>query len=348
MADDIVPSLLKVINQQFDAQANASKKLRNAARLLKNSKATYRTANSFAIDTGNILAEILKRNLTVANLPDQQLYYNIANRVLNSTLKKNFDLISGFSGDVQKLLNEQAEIRLKVQAPTLNQDRIDGLVNTLSDETDFDRIKSFLEDPVINFCQSIVDDSIDANCKFQSKVGLHPLITRRLMGKACDWCKNLAGTYDYADLPEDIYRRHLRCRCVVEYDPGTGKRQNVWSKKWHDTSQNDKIKARKIAGLTVSGNGSVIKMNLQFFSEKDLSRQSTTSLQRGVRNLQSEIELHRQKIASPEQFVAEWESYSPVHKQGLIKHWNKEISNFSDSVENRKQELKKRGETYDQ
>ena len=29
-------------------------------------------------------------------------------------------------------------------------------------------------------------------------------------------------------------RRHENCRCVVEYDPGDGKKQNVYSKKWVD------------------------------------------------------------------------------------------------------------------
>lgn len=246
MAEDLVPNLLQTINQQFDLQAKASKKLQIAAKSLKHSKATYRTANDFAVECGNLLAAVLKRNLTPDNLPDQKLYYNIANRILNETLKKNFDLVSGYSGDVQRLLNAQAEIGIKVQKPVLNQDRIDGLVNAVSDETNFDRIKSFLDDPIVNFCQSIVDDSIDVNCRFQFKAGLHPLITRRLMGKACDWCKNLAGTYDYADLPEDIYRRHLRCRCTVEYNPGSGKRQDVWSKKWRDSSQDAKIKGRNV------------------------------------------------------------------------------------------------------
>ncbi|WP_262315227.1 hypothetical protein [Lacticaseibacillus parakribbianus] len=248
MAEDIVPSLLKTINSQFDEQAKASKKLQAAARALKSGKATYQTANTFAIEAGEILAKVLQRNLKGASLPDQKLYFNIAQRILNETLSKNFDLVSGYTADVQKLLNEQAGIGLEVQKAMLNQDRIDGIVNRVSSEPDIDKVKWILDDPVVNFTQSIVDDSIDANCKFQSAAGLHPIITRRLVGKACKWCSDLAGVYDYFDLPDDIYRRHERCRCTVDYNPGSGKRQNVWTKKWRDPEQAQKLANRLAIG----------------------------------------------------------------------------------------------------
>jgi len=102
-----------------------------------------------------------------------------------------------------------------------------------------------LDDPIVNFSQSIVDDSIDKNAKFQSKVGLRPIIKRRTFGHACEWCRNLAGTYEYRDAPDDIYRRHQRCRCTVEYDPGNGRMQDVWSKNWIGPDKDAKIEARK-------------------------------------------------------------------------------------------------------
>lgn len=44
-------------------------------------------------------------------------------------------------------------------------------------------------------------------------------------------------------MPADVYRRHERCRCRVEYDPGDGRRQNVWDKKW--TEDEEALQTRK-------------------------------------------------------------------------------------------------------
>src|SRR5699024_6523583 len=132
----------------------------------------------------------------------------------------------------------------------LNQDRIDGLVNRVSNEDVFKDIRWILKDPIVNFSQSVVDDAIKANADFHSKAGLNPKISRIVSGhKPCQWCKNLAGTYDYVESPKDIFRRHENCRCVVEYLPGDGKKQDVWTKEWRDSSKMEKIEKRKVINL---------------------------------------------------------------------------------------------------
>ncbi|WP_270597408.1 hypothetical protein [Enterococcus asini] len=247
--DDIVPDLLKSIENQFEDRTANSKKIKKSLKLLKDEKATYLDANDFAIEVGEILTDVLSKNITASSLPDGKMYFNIANRVLNSTLKNNFELVSGYTSDVQKLLNQEAGLGLTVQSPTLNQDRIDGLINRISSEEIFSDVKWLLDDPIVNFSQSVVDDSIKANADFHAKAGLSPVLVRRVFGKACDWCQNLAGSYNYNDAPKDIYRRHRRCRCTVDYRPGDGRRQDVWSKQWSDSERDAKIELRKQIGI---------------------------------------------------------------------------------------------------
>lgn len=248
--DDIVPGLLETIENQFDERTYKSAKLKKTLRSLKDRKATYLDANEFAIEVGEILADVLSTNITAEVLPDGKMYFNIADRILNPTLKKNYDLISGYSGNVQTLLNKAADLHLKTQIPKLNQDRIDGIINRISSGENFDEIKWILDDPIINFSQSIVDEAIEKNAKFHSKSGLAPKLVRRVYGHACDWCRDLAGTYDYRSAPKDIYRRHERCHCTVDYVPKEGKRQDVWSKQWKDTKKDAKIEERKAIGLS--------------------------------------------------------------------------------------------------
>lgn len=219
MEKDIVPKLLETIEKEFDEKTFNSSKIKKALQSLKDNKATYEDANEFAIEVGEILSEVLTKNITVKILPDGKMYYNIADRILNPTMSKNYSLISDFATDIQTELNYQAGLRIKGQKAKLNQSRIDGIIERLSSEENFENIKWILDEPIINFSQSIVDDVVRANVNFQSKLGLKSKITRVVVGDCCDWCREKAGTYDYGNEPSDIYRRHRYCRCTVETIP---------------------------------------------------------------------------------------------------------------------------------
>ena len=86
---------------------------------------------------------------------------------------------------------------------------------------------------------------------------------------------------------------------------------------------------------------------MQFFSEKDIEKQESSSIKRAMRKYKKRIEEHEDKINNPKKYIPDWESYDERKKQGLKKHWQKEISNFNESIDNRIEELKKRGD-YDE
>lgn len=237
MVEDIVPSLLKKIKSEFEGARLDSEVLKDLLSKLHHSKASYLDANQYAIEIGEILSKALGASLTNETLPDGKIYYNIAQRVLTDVLERNYELVSDYTEQVQKNLNSEAKIGLTAQVPELNQDRIDGLVNRLASEESFDDVKWLLVDPIVIFSQSIVDDSIRKNAEFHHKVGLSPKIVRRVVGHPCKWCKSLEGSYNYPEVPKDIYRRHGNCRCTVDYHPGNGKKQNVHTKKWTDEKQ---------------------------------------------------------------------------------------------------------------
>ncbi len=231
MALDIVPELLADIENDFNDRFNRSNKLRNIRKLINEGKATYADANEYAIEVGTILAQSFKNNISSDILPNERMYYNIAERILNPTLSNNQQLISRTTAEIQTTLNLQSGYGLRGLDAILNQDRIDGLIERVSTEETFDDVAWILDEPVINFSQSVVDDVLERNVNFQGESGLSPTITRKIAGGACDWCISVAGTYKYPDVPQDVYRRHDRCRCTVEYNQGD-RQQNVWTKEW--------------------------------------------------------------------------------------------------------------------
>jgi len=236
LENDIVPDLLKKIKKDFFDNAEKSAELEKLVLLLKDGKATYQEAYKFATKIGGILSEVLQSNISSSILPDGKMHYNIAERILSEMLGENHKMVSGYSKQIQEVLNKDAGIGLKAVVAPIHQNRIDGLVNRLSNEAVFDEVSWILGAPVVNFSQNVVDNHIKANADFHYKSGLKPKIIRTTSGKCCDWCDKLAGVYFYPKVDKDVFRRHDRCDCTVDYYPGDGKRQDVWTKKLTDLS----------------------------------------------------------------------------------------------------------------
>lgn len=117
--------------------------------------------------------------------------------------------------------------------PKLNKEKVDGIIDLVSGKDVFDDISYMLDEPIVNFSQSVVDDTVKTNAKFQYESGLNPRIRRISKNNCCEWCNKLAGEYNYKDtIGTDVYRRHTNCNCLVEFIPGNGKKQNVHTKKW--------------------------------------------------------------------------------------------------------------------
>ena len=94
-------------------------------------------------------------------------------------------------------------------------------------------------------------------------------------------------------------------------------------------------------------NKSTIKLDVQMFAEKDIKKQSTNSLKKGITSYNKRISEHQNKVKNPSKYVENWDELPDYKKEGLKRHWNKEISNFQTSKEDRITELKERGEYND-
>lgn len=253
MENDVLPGILQEVQERFERDFGKSEIVRNAFATLKAKKATYKTANEFAVEIGEILSKALGASLSADKLPDGKMYYNIAQRLLTDVLGRNHEIVSGYASDVQKNLNQEAKIGLKVQVPELNLDRIAGIVNRFSSEENFEDVSWLLGEPIVNFTQSIIDDSIRKNAEFQHQFGLQPEIIRKSYFHCCKWCQEVQGSYKYPRVPKDVYRRHQHCRCTVDYDPKSGKIQNVWTKKISNKSSNE-LEIRKQINTDVRDN----------------------------------------------------------------------------------------------
>ena len=262
MEKDIVPELLEKIQKEFHEKFSKSEKIKALEAKVRDGTATYIEAQRYAEETGEILAQVLKKHITEEALPDGRMYYNIAQRILQPTLGENHKLITDITTEVQNTLNKKAGLGIKAIVPEFNQERIDGLVNHLDYAETYKEISRTLDEPIKQHAMSVVSDAIEANAKFQYDAGLQPKIVREAEHKCCEWCDRLKGAFRYPDeVPADVYRRHDRCRCTVDYVIGK-KIQNVHTKKWQrkDVSQNaDYMGKPRIQEISIGGKRYAIK-----------------------------------------------------------------------------------------
>lgn len=325
---DIVPGIFDEIEKSFDLKTKESHIIKDKLKALKNKKANYKDANDFAVEIGNILANTFQDKIKTGDLPDGKMYYNIAKRLIEPNMVRNHDLVSEYSKEVQSLLNKKANISIKAQMADLNQDRIYKLVDKITKYDSFEDGKWLLNEPIINFSQAVVDETIKKNANLHYKSGLNPKIIRKEHGNCCDWCKEIVGTYSYPDVPEDIYRRHRHCRCTVDYYPGDGKKQDVWSKKWKDIEKDDKIKERiELSKITYPISGGISGAITDLYS--DDAKKHAEKTYGNIRKRTVDVKRISKNTGYSEKKIREIKNYLFIDKHNLGDRYDRFDPNFA-------------------
>lgn len=219
---DIAPELLEKVQERFEAETAG---LREE---IKSGVKSYEEAYDYAIKVGEALSRSFGVNITPEVLPDGMMYYNIADKVVRPMLMTEYNLTSEAAVSAQRSVNKAAGIGIRPLKAEFDAEKAQGIIDRVSSQP-FEEIKWILNEPVKTFSKNVVDQTIKKNVEFQGKSGLHPKIVRRASAGACQWCQEVAGTYEYPDVPDDVYRRHANCDCTTEYVSG-GKYQDVWTK----------------------------------------------------------------------------------------------------------------------
>lgn len=222
----ILDSILKTFNDRYRGSPETARLLE----LLENGEATWYSANSYATLLGEHLATAYKLDLgTGAMFKNGKMPATLARRLCTQGLGNNFALTADFCKKVQESLNKEAGIGLSAKSPSINKYRINGIVQRLIEADKYEDISWILDEPVVNYTQSVVDDTIKVNMEVHKRAGYTPQVVRTNVNNCCAWCRSLQGTYSYdqIDFSGDVFRRHERCRCILSFVPTRHKKIEV-------------------------------------------------------------------------------------------------------------------------
>lgn len=231
-------SLYQKASQIFDGLVESDRKLKRLRARLRDGT-SYFEANDYAVRLGELLSKALNQSTDGLAFISEE----VAQELLEPLLTQDHNLIGVAIEQIQRNMNDMNGVGLSPMIPEVDMNRIEGLVKKVA-SGDLEQTRWVLGEPIINYSMSVVDDGVHANARATSKIGLTAKIVRKAEKAGtfknrrgvrytvpCKWCRDLEGTYDYADVSDrgnDVYRKHEGCRCQVTYVNGT-RRVDTWT-----------------------------------------------------------------------------------------------------------------------
>lgn len=179
---------------------------------------TYGVAMRLANKIGEDLGKVLVKYAPELSVDDLELA-----DILPKALGLDHAQVSAACKQVQEKMNKQAGLGIKYKEPQFNMDKALGLADEIRGITDEGTLSQALVERVANFSAGVVDDSIYENAGVLARAGVKITLIRTAEANCCDWCEEVAGTYDYFEVKDkgnDVWRRHLGCKCEIDIDNG--------------------------------------------------------------------------------------------------------------------------------
>ena len=179
---------------------------------------TYANAMKLANKIGEDLGKVLVKFAPELSVDDLELA-----DILPKALGLDHAQVSAACKQVQESMNKKAGLGIKYKEPQFNMDKALGLANEVRGITDEDALAQALVERVANFSAGVVDDSIYENAGVLARAGIKTILIRTAEANCCDWCDEVAGVYDYFEVKDkgnDVWRRHLGCKCEIDIDNG--------------------------------------------------------------------------------------------------------------------------------
>lgn len=183
----------------------------------------------YAEAVGKQMSAALAGGITGDCVADGFLNAEIASDVVRPSLVTAYDAVAEASATVQQGINQSAGISFRAIKGTPDTDRLENFITKLTG-SEFEKTEWLLHDDVIgNFARSAISDTIRANAELHRDAGIHPYLSRYSAGHCCAWCDAICGVFEFGQEPENFWKIHKQCNCVIEYKPSKYRNTDIIS-----------------------------------------------------------------------------------------------------------------------
>lgn len=138
MATDIVPKLYEQIQKDFQQNIEKSRSIKAFREKMERNAATSQEVSLYAADLGECASKALCDNLMLDALPDQKLYWNIAERTIKPLLEEVYKMVNDTAAAVKKTEDEKIGLHIGSVNADFPEDRVHDLLDKLIETLEAD------------------------------------------------------------------------------------------------------------------------------------------------------------------------------------------------------------------
>lgn len=230
MATDIAPELYAKIQADFKAGVNNNKGVQTIMRRILKGKATQADMTDLAERFGREASKALRGNILLSELPNQTLYWNIAERTIQPLLIEAYNNVNYYAVIQQDYADRAVGLSIRVVRGARPEARARQVMEMAVNSVTQEELRNALTDPAITAVRKFYDDFQMENAKLRDELGLETTVVRVYDGvglkggsEPCEWCISREGVYSCADAMDNgIFERHPGCGCTIEYHTSKG------------------------------------------------------------------------------------------------------------------------------
>ncbi|MBR6326294.1 MAG: hypothetical protein IKR61_05760, partial [Lachnospiraceae bacterium] len=167
---DLARELVGAVQKAFAKNCSSDIVITGIERTLRKNGVSYKEAEEYAARLGELLAQAYQETITTDMLPEGKLDADLAEALIRPLLTKNYKDAARVAAEVQTRLNRAAGLGLKGLQPEQREDRLGGLIQKAGSYNTYEEAKWVLNEPVVNYTQSAVEDTIKKNADAHFKI----------------------------------------------------------------------------------------------------------------------------------------------------------------------------------
>lgn len=243
---DVSTEILDNIRKDFMTGVKNDAGIAKLSTKIGKGKGTQKDMAALSDRLGLQASKALKANLKLSDLPNETLYWNIADKTIRPLLDSVYDQINHYAALQLKGADRVSKINISILRGQDPAERIRQAMNMAVNSLTQPELDNALTDPVITSARKFYDDFQMRNAGFRESMGFRSVIVREYDGvglhngrDACEWCISRAGTYDYSTAKENgVFERHPGCGCSIVHftERGTTNVQTNWTRnEWQES-----------------------------------------------------------------------------------------------------------------
>lgn len=230
MATDIGPELYEAIQADFTTGVNSNSGIQKIMKKVVGGKATQTDMSKLSDLFGREASKALKRSLKLVDMPNNTLYWNIAESTIQPLLVRVWENVNYYAAAQQLFADKRDGLAIRIVKGTDPEERARQVMNMAVNSITQSELDNALTDPTITVARKFYDDFQQENARLRNDLGLETTVVRVYDDKGlhggkdpCEWCIAREGAYSYEDAKANgVFERHPGCGCRIEYHTSKG------------------------------------------------------------------------------------------------------------------------------